>query len=256
MLGGDGGGGQVAALAHEVHAFRGGDVLEHDTQRREPFANVVQVAVDEHPLAVEDVDFRLGHLAVHQERQIVLFQCLVEMVNARRVGDAAVRVGGGPGRVQLEGMHKRALRRPFDLLHRGFVGQIEHHQRLEIHARRNRRQDALAVGLGQRHGGHRRRQVGHHDGAAEHPRGGGHGFLQHGAVAEVQVPVVRAGQGQSIGHQRALNVPPPGRRPDRHRCTGSPGPSSRRGAAFRGAALPAPGSRTRRSGGPGRWRRR
>ena len=35
-----------------------------------------QIALDEHLLAVEDVDVRIGHLAVHQERHVDLFHAL------------------------------------------------------------------------------------------------------------------------------------------------------------------------------------
>jgi hypothetical protein len=56
--------------------------------------------------------------------------------------------------------------------------------------------DALAVGGGLRDGGHRRLEVRHDDGAGELPRRVRHHGRQRGAVAQVQVPVVGAGEGE------------------------------------------------------------
>jgi hypothetical protein len=50
-------------------------VLEHDLQVAAPREQRAQVPVDEHRLAVEDVDLRVGDLAVHQQRQAAFPAC-------------------------------------------------------------------------------------------------------------------------------------------------------------------------------------
>jgi hypothetical protein len=80
----------------------------------------------------------------------------------------------------------------------GIVGQVERHQRLELHAFRQRGQDALAVGGGGRGRGDRRLQVRHHDRARELARGMRQHAGQRRAVAQVQVPVVWTGDGDGV----------------------------------------------------------
>jgi hypothetical protein len=62
-------------------ALQRGDVLQHQAQPRKALQQRRQHALDEDPLAVEDVDLGVGHLAVHQQRQAV---CL----HARQRGGA------------------------------------------------------------------------------------------------------------------------------------------------------------------------
>ena len=166
-----------------------------------------QLAVDEHALAVEQVDLAVGHLAVHQQRHAGALHGLQGGVGQAQVGHTGIAVGGGAGRVKLDSHHPCRLG-PHDFLGWQAVGQVERHQRLEIQAVRQRREDALAVGLGLGRGGDRRLQVGHHDGAGKLPCGvGQHGGQGH-AVAQVQVPVVGAGQGEGVAHPAILH---PGR---------------------------------------------
>jgi hypothetical protein len=93
-----------------------------------------------------------------------------------------------------------------DLGRGGVVGEVEHHQRLEAAAGGAGRQDALAVGKCLVGGTRRRHQVGHHDGAAEVARHGRHGVGEGGAVAQVDMPVIRSGDGQGGGHGGLLQA--------------------------------------------------
>lgn len=97
------------------------------------------------------------------------------------------------------------------------------------------------------------------------PRGGTVRGRSDGQGRPPLVPWTRARHAPAKGHgaitPRAAGRwisrgPGSGRRPARRRCTGWQGPSSRRDGSSRAAGSPAPGSRTRRSGGQGRWRRR
>ena len=62
-----------------------------------------------------------------------------------------------------------------------------------------RGQNALAVGLGQLQRGHRRPQIGHDDGARELARRVRQHRGERGAVAQMQVPVVGAGEREPEG---------------------------------------------------------
>jgi predicted secreted Zn-dependent protease len=70
----------------------------------------------------------------------------------------------------------------------------------EIRPRRQRGEDARAIGggVGTRH--HRRHEVRHDEGAREIARRMRHHRSQHRAVAQMQVKVVRSRQGQGFGH--------------------------------------------------------
>jgi hypothetical protein len=70
--------GKAVGIAHVLRALLGRDVLEHDLQLGEVAAQRNHHAVDEHGLAVEQVDVGVGHLAVHQQQQAV--RCMASSV--------------------------------------------------------------------------------------------------------------------------------------------------------------------------------
>ncbi|MCY1274369.1 hypothetical protein D9M70_229910 [compost metagenome] len=200
VVSGDGRTDRAAGFLHVLRGVPGGDVLEHHFQLRHVAAQRRHHLLDEDGLAVEDIDGGVGHLAVHQQRQPFALHRFQRAIAAADIGHAGIAVGGGPRRVQLDAMHKAAGLGRDDLLGAGVVGQVQRHQRLELHAGRQRGQDAGAVGLRLRHRGHGRLQVGHDDGACELARGIGQHRCQCRAVAQVQVPVVRAGDGERWNH--------------------------------------------------------
>ena len=199
VMGGDGGRQVRPRRLNEAHRFLGGDVFQHHPERGESVQHGGQHGVQEHRLAVEDVDVGRDHLAVDQERHVDLLHALQHRPDSAHVGHAGRRVGGGTGRIELAGGEHAIAETGRDLPRLDLVGQIGGHQRGERPARRQGRQDALAVGPGGGHRGHRRHQVGHHDRPRELARGQVGRQLQHGAIAQMHVPVVRSTQGERLG---------------------------------------------------------
>ena len=181
------------ARARGAHEFgRGAVVTCSKTMRRlrERSTSRRQHAVDEARLAIEHIDVRVGDLAVNLQDEAELAHASQHRLELADVGDAGVGVRGGAGRVEFEAVDQAAGLRALDFRRGGAVGQVQRHQRLELHARRQRRQDALAVGERQLRRRDRRFQIRHHDGACETRRGEGQDGAQRLAVAQMQVPVI------------------------------------------------------------------
>ena len=191
---------QLTGLAHKVNAFCRCHMLEDNPQAGKLAADIIEVTIDKDFFTVKNINVCIGDFTVNQQRHIVFFHGRVEMGDLARIGDATVGVSGSTGRVQLEGMHEVTLRGPRHLFHRGGIGQVQHHQRLEGDARRHLSQNSLPVLVGLGHRIHRRGQVGHDNGTAKHVRRGRHRLGEQSAVAEMQMPVVRAGDGQGVSH--------------------------------------------------------
>ena len=170
-----------------------------------------QIALDEHGLAVENVDLGIDVLAVHQERHVDLFHALQHAHDLAVVGDAGGRVGGGVGGIELHPGEHAVLEAALDVVGIGVVGEVAGDQRPEGRARRQRRHDALAIGDAVLGGGDRRNQVRHQDGAAEMPGRVRQHRLEHGAVAHMQVPVVGLADGERRGHLNRSAPPLPHR---------------------------------------------
>ena len=151
-----------------------------------------QHLVEKHRLAVEDVDLRIGHLAMDQQRHAGLLHRLQAAGDLVHRGHAVRRIGGGVRRIEL-GRDPHALLLAARKLGRiGAVGQVAGHQRLEIELGRNRSANSLAIGRGLGDRGHRRHQVGHDDGAGELAGGVDGAGREHRPVAQMDVPVVGA----------------------------------------------------------------
>ena len=112
-----------AGRAHEVHAFARRDVFEHELQGGEVPQQRRQHALDERGFTVENIDGRIGRLAVHQQRQAARFHARQRGAALGEVGDAGGGIGGRARRVELDGMHAAARPRLVDFVRRGGVGQ-------------------------------------------------------------------------------------------------------------------------------------
>ena len=92
--------------------------------------------------------------------------------------------------VQLDAEDDSRTRCPLDFRRRGFGGEVEGHQWLEGRAFRQGSQDSIAIGDGLIGGLNWRIQIGHHNGASELTRGLTRDTAQHGAVPQVNMPII------------------------------------------------------------------
>ena len=187
----------------------GGDVLEHDLQLRQPGAQRDHHAVDEDGFTVEDIHVRIRDLAVHQQRHASFGHGFQHRNHPVDGAHARIGIGGGTRRIELDGRHHVPGSGLSDLVHRGLLGEIERHQRLEAcrlgladlaspHGLVQREADAVTIGRGLGHRGDGRAQVGHDDGTAKLACTGGHDRMEGGTVTQMQVPVVGGSEGQRI----------------------------------------------------------
>ena len=151
---------------------------------------------DKHFFAIENIDLVVGDFAVHQQRQVFLLHRLQYRVEAIELRDAGIGVGGGTGRIKFHPMDVFGGGCPCDFLWLCLVGEIQHHQRIEL-ARLigHGRKQAFAIGQRQRYSGHGRCQVGHDDGPSKVTRHIAAGSGQGSAVPQVYMPVIGAGYG-------------------------------------------------------------
>ena len=132
-----------------------------------------------------------------EEQQSRLLHRLKYRVEFFRVGDALGGVGGRAFRIPFDSDDARRFRRQHGF--RGeAVAEIEAHQRGEGFVRRDVGENALAVGGDGVDAVHRRGEVGHDERACALGGGIGHGAGQGGAVAQVDVQVVRGGEGEGL----------------------------------------------------------
>ncbi len=205
-----------AALAHEFHRVFRGDVLEDDLQLREPLEGGHEHFLEEDLLPIEDVDVGADHFAMDQERHPGRFHPLQHGMDVGDVGHAPRGVRRGPSGVELaRGQHALVVATR-DLVRVDRVGEVGRHERHEVDAS-DRLQDPLSVRARRRDGGHRFRQVGHHDGPPELPRGEGRDAPEHLSIAQMQVPVVGSAKRQSLGHGMQIRRPRP-----QHQLASSP----------------------------------
>ena len=126
------------------------------------------------------------------------------LVGLAQVRHACVAVGRRSRRVQFDSHYADIFGAP-DLVCGQVVGQVKRHQRLKIHALWHGGLDAAFISHSKCCSGYRWAQVGHDDGAAKLGRRVRHHGVQCVPVAHMQVPVVRAGNGDRCRFSHALN---------------------------------------------------
>ena len=167
MMGGDGRCHGQPGILHKFCSVLRRDVLHDHLEFREALSQWQQHGVDEDFFTVEKVDFRIRHLAMHQQRQADALHFGQRVVGFPDIGQTGVGIGRRPGRVELDGLDEAGSGGLGDLAGRRVVSQVEGHERLEAGAGRQRGEDALTIGGSLFDGGDRRLEVGHDDGPAK-----------------------------------------------------------------------------------------
>ena len=196
----DGAGELGRGAADNLHGLFRRQMLQHHAQAGKRLEERQQRAIDEHALAVEHIDAVARILAMHQERHVVFFHAREYGICLGDVGDAGGGIRGGMRRVELRGREHAATKAAFEIVRVGGIREIAGHQRREGYAFRERRQDPCAVGDRVRGGDHRGHEIGHDDRTGEMPRRAWQHGGEHGAVAHMQVPVVRPANGDAPCH--------------------------------------------------------
>ena len=190
VVGRDRGGQGGGAACHEIGGLGRGDVLEHHLQALMPFQKRFQVPLDEHRFAIKDVDRRVGHFPVDQQGHADPLHGFEDRGDSLDGRHPSGRIGGGVGWVELAGRQHPRVEAPLEFGRIAGIGEVGRDQGRKAWLRRQGLEDPLPIGLGGGHGGHRRAQVWHHDGAAKgFGRARHHGF-EHGPIPQVHMPVV------------------------------------------------------------------
>jgi hypothetical protein len=132
---GDGGGRVSVASATYCAASRVVMCSNTTFSSREVAAQRLQVPLDEHRLAVEQVDLGSVTSPCTSSSRPGALHGLERAVGLAQVGHAGVAVGGGAGRVELHRHHAGGVLRARDLVGRRVVGEVQRHQRLEAPCR-------------------------------------------------------------------------------------------------------------------------
>ena len=150
-------------------------------------------------LAIKHIHFAVGHLSVNQQGHTLLRHRFQRRVDVLDGGDPGIRIGGGTRWIQL-GRGDSLINGFFDDFRAGVVSKVQNHERLPEAISRPLINNTLPVGQRLCRIPNRRGQVGHDDGATKVARGGRDSSRQHFVITKVQVPIVRAGDGEFCSH--------------------------------------------------------
>jgi hypothetical protein len=109
MVGSDGGCDIGRSRADELYRLRCGDMFQHNFQCGKTGGERVEYPLDENCLAVKNINLAIGYLAMYQEWYSGFLHGSEGVIEQAQIGYARVGVGGGPGRIELHGLHKSAF---------------------------------------------------------------------------------------------------------------------------------------------------
>ena len=101
VVGRDGGGQILIGAFYIIHPVRCGDMFHNHAQIGGFAPDRVQHAVDEHRLAVKDVNIGVGDFAMHAQRQANFGHAFQHAAHAVKIRHARRGIGGCPRRIQL-----------------------------------------------------------------------------------------------------------------------------------------------------------
>jgi len=242
VLRGDRGSHAITAGINKGHRIGRGDMFKHHLQFRQIAQQRGQHPINKHRFAIKYIHRRIGYFAMDAQRHADLLHAFKHAADIANIGNPMRRSGGGMGGIELGcGKHAFAVAARNRIRIAG-IGQITGHQRGEIGAGRQGGQDPIPIGRRFRHAGKGRRKVGHHQSAGKLPRGKGQDTGKNRAIAQVNVPIIRAADGQGLdglGHATPMPQPrrgqqrkakrtsqqihrPPNTRTNCHSCQESP----------------------------------
>ena len=103
-------------------------MLKHDLEAGEIAHDLAQDAVDEHGLAVKNIDVGLGYFAVQQERHADLLHRRKHRIELPKVRYAVAGIGGGVSRIELAGGEDAGQKAIGNIDRIAVIGQIAGHQ--------------------------------------------------------------------------------------------------------------------------------
>ena len=202
VVGCDGGGEVLSRAAHVIDAVFGGDVFRDDAKVGKAVAQGIEHGFDEGGFAIENVDAWVSDLAVDAQGAADFCHFFKDVHDVINVFDARSRVCCGPCGIEFHGRDEAIREGRCEV---GWVRcfcEVKRHQRLEIGASGQRGHDAGSVGGGVFGGDNGRHEVGHDDRTGEITCGFWGHCVKHVAVAQMEVPIVWAGDGE-CGHRKA-----------------------------------------------------
>src|SRR5712671_2521544 len=129
VIGRDGAAHLWSGTADEIDAVPGRQVFQDHAQARKLACPLREVALDEHGLAIENVDLGIDVFPVHQERHVDLFHAFQYAHDFAVVGDAGGRIGGGIRRIKLHAREHLFAKTALDVVGVGVVGEVAGHER-------------------------------------------------------------------------------------------------------------------------------
>ena len=111
MMCGDGGGHFIAGVLNKLHRFGCGDVLEYHPESRELLNEGYQSTVNKGLFPIKDIAVLIGHLAMHQQRQIMGLHGLDDRIQCAQACNTGLRVSCCAGGVEFDAVNVGACRR-------------------------------------------------------------------------------------------------------------------------------------------------
>ena len=178
-----------------VGSVFGGDVLKDNFELGKITAQRNELRLNEGRFTVKQIDVAAGHFSVHQQQHAYFLHGSQCGVNLFEIGHARIAVGGGACRIKFASYYTCCFGFD-DFFGWQIVSQVQSHEGFKLNTFRYGRHNARLVGQRQLCGGNGWFQVGHDDGTTKLRRSVGHHRVERCAIAHMQMPVVRASEGE------------------------------------------------------------
>ena len=109
---------------HIIGGLTGCNVLKNNSQLRKTVAQGDQYLVNKDGLPIKHINILMGHLAMNAQYHCIFLHCFQGLGAVIKIGHAALRIGGGARRIELQGLHDLAVARTLNLICRCMVSEI------------------------------------------------------------------------------------------------------------------------------------